>query len=357
MIEAFSRRITPFMPLPSPDLFSGGKTGGMPESFFSEREFFSSGRAALARAVALLNPDSSSKVFLPYFFCPQIREMLKKKYSVAYYEDLPSEREPRFSSLKARSGDIVVAVNFFGLRRREAWDKWKSENPGLILIEDHSHAPFSEWALSSSADFAFASLRKWAPLPDGAWLWGKGRRPSKIFYKGGDAGEFAFRFLEGAALEAFGIYDEKIYYGAENILYTLPKMTRISEYSLKILKNLNVEKIASLRVESMSAFLSALRLPESVCELHSGNVEPSGFFSYFPCFKFDSSSARDKVYARLRDEGEFACINWGVLGGEASENARRESSTSFQIPIDFRHSVSDALKLADLMNSLCGDFA
>ena len=143
LIEVFSRRITPFMPLPSPDLFSGGKTGGMPESFFSEREFFSSGRAALARAVALLNPDSSSKVFLPYFFCPQIREMLKKKYSVAYYEDLPSEREPRFSSLKARSGDIVVAVNFFGLRRREAWDKWKSENPGLILIEDHSHAPFS----------------------------------------------------------------------------------------------------------------------------------------------------------------------------------------------------------------------
>src|ERR671922_295368 len=40
-----------------------------------------------------------------------------------------------------------------------------------VVVEDHSHDPFSPWALGSEASYAFSSLRKTLPIPDGGILW------------------------------------------------------------------------------------------------------------------------------------------------------------------------------------------
>jgi hypothetical protein len=51
-----------------------------------------------------------------------------------------------------------------GWEERRAASEW-------LLVEDHSHDPFSPWAVGSSADYAFCSLRKTLPVPDGGLLW------------------------------------------------------------------------------------------------------------------------------------------------------------------------------------------
>ena len=66
--------------------------------------------------------------------------------------------------------DVVLAVNYFGVRAGEPWQQWR-EKHACVLLEDHSHDPVSGWAQSSRADYAFSSLRKTMPVPDGAILW------------------------------------------------------------------------------------------------------------------------------------------------------------------------------------------
>ena len=66
--------------------------------------------------------------------------------------------------------DLVVAVNYFGVRTKEPWEHWRSRHD-CILLEDHSHDPVSSWALTSTADYAFSSLRKSMPITDGAICW------------------------------------------------------------------------------------------------------------------------------------------------------------------------------------------
>ena len=63
----------------------------------------------------------------------------------------------------------MLVINYFGLRA--ATDVLIPEGFSAEIIEDHTHAPTSSWALMSNADFCFASLRKLYPLADGGAVW------------------------------------------------------------------------------------------------------------------------------------------------------------------------------------------
>ena len=86
--------------------------------------------------------------------------------------------EPRWETIGAGRGDAVLAVNFFGAGTGTGWADQRAAADWL-LVEDHSHDPFSPWAVGSNADFAFSSLRKTLPVPDGG---SSGRRASPIFH-------------------------------------------------------------------------------------------------------------------------------------------------------------------------------
>ncbi len=88
---------------------------------------------------------------------------------VETFQDGPGALARALSSAAPRPGDVLMRVNFFGLRDFSAE---RLELPGgVVLIEDHTHDPFSPAAFHSQADFCLASLRKWLPMPDGAALW------------------------------------------------------------------------------------------------------------------------------------------------------------------------------------------
>ncbi|MFI6173825.1 hypothetical protein ACIBCN_44130 [Nocardia sp. NPDC051052] len=56
--------------------------------------------------------------------------------------------------------------NLFGLRTRPNYVGIQG-----LVVEDHTHDPLSHWAKETTADYAFASLRKTLPIPDGAVVW------------------------------------------------------------------------------------------------------------------------------------------------------------------------------------------
>jgi len=126
-------------------------------------------RHAVAALVQMKSANSPT-LWLPSYFCPEVADCCGRYCQIREYRDLPHWDGPDWKSLQPEAHDIVLALNYFGIRDGEPWKKWR-EQAHCVLLEDHSQDPFSEWAQTSTADFAFASVRKTLPIADGAVLW------------------------------------------------------------------------------------------------------------------------------------------------------------------------------------------
>lgn len=115
-------------------------------------------------------PLAGHALWLPTYFCPEVAESCRDICAIREYRDSPGWAEPDWKSLRPGALDVVLAVNYFGVRAGEAWSLWH-RNSGCILLEDHSQDPFSSWAMTSTADFVVVSARKTLPIADGALLW------------------------------------------------------------------------------------------------------------------------------------------------------------------------------------------
>jgi len=134
--------------------------------------FLQTGRSALLTIWNYILKRPNSVLFVPDYFCSDvITSWSRNGIPVSFYYDNPLCDCPEWSSLKPKPGDVVLSVNYFGVRDGVVWDDWRGNNKDIILVEDHTHDPFSAWAVSSQADFAFASIRKIFPVSDGAIVW------------------------------------------------------------------------------------------------------------------------------------------------------------------------------------------
>lgn len=133
---------------------------------------FSNGRGTLLSLARQLDHGSGRRTLhLPSYFDMETTAILSPVYDVKWYRDLPTDSSPDFGTLQPAPGDVVLALNVFGIRDGRYWADWVQHHDSVTLIEDHTHDPLSAWAQQSRAHFAFASLRKTLPIPDGGILW------------------------------------------------------------------------------------------------------------------------------------------------------------------------------------------
>ena len=99
------------------------------------------------------------RCFIPTYFCQEVTATIAETgVEVAAYEDSPLNAAPESVAVIAGSGDLVLLVNYFGLRDVRAYDSVRA--CGADILEDHTHDPWSSWARSSKAEYCLASLRK-----------------------------------------------------------------------------------------------------------------------------------------------------------------------------------------------------
>lgn len=363
-MRTFSKAITPFMPLPSPDILRSSDACEI-GNFLAKRELFASGRDAMFRIAKILGGKPA--LWIPRFFCPPLLKPLSEFFQIQFYDDYPSMPLPEFNTLNATEGDVVLAVNFFGLRGNhiniDSWRNWKSKNPKITLVGDFTHAPFCRAQECDAFDFVFASFRKSLPIPDGAFLYTARGNPSPMFSNMSPAGicDFAADFLQAAAL--CGTYgpishteDEYLYYRAETKLNSRRHFSPISAFSQKTLRRLDIKKIETARAENAMAFSNAVLSAGNphVEELNRKfsnfeNLEDCSIFA--PILKFSKPSLRDSVYDALSKVGARPCIYWGGFGKGADKRTLKEESSLLAVPLDFRHSLDDALKAASIVIS------
>jgi hypothetical protein len=249
----------------------------------------------------------------------------------------------------------VLAVNYFGFRSGEPWRQWR-ENHTCILLEDHSHDPASPWAQLSQADYAFSSLRKTAPVPDGAILWSPQghplpHAPDEEEDFSGSALKLAAmiwkrEYLEGRASSAVKPLYRQWFREGEDVFDRTTEVSSASRFSKQYL-------IAGMPVqwrhqrESNTRHL--LNQRNDTSKIHplcvswaSGNAPLAAIFS------FDSQTTRDLTRKRLEAANIYCPIHWPAPSD--SDYAVRElAATILTVLTDHRYGRADMDRIASVL--------
>ena len=313
--------------------------------------WFALGRHALQ---ALLQRIGTRRLWLPDYFCHEVARRWADVADVRLYEDDPRWPEPRWESLRPGPRDAVVAVNYFGVRSAEPWSAWRARTE-CVLVEDHAHDPACEWANASDADYAFSSLRKTLPVPDGAILWS----PRGLHLPDQPAGGADGSDLKLAAMLLKGEYLG----GGDDHL-----KERFRRLQLDGEERLAEADVSGASPATREALVRGVPLPwrarraenaaRLIAALHEWNAaEP--LFSEWPAdaaplgavFVFGSGDERDRVRELLREADVYCPVHWADAATSRSDRVRELARRILTIPTDWRYSAADMARIASLVRS------
>lgn len=135
------------------------------DTFIPQPQYYADGRLAL---VSIILQQQWKRIWFPTYFCYEVIEFVKQFITICFYKDHPLEENDSdiITTLPYKEGDALIRINYFGLRTKRS-----NTNIPVPVIEDHTHALISNWALNSDADWCIASLRKTLPIAMGGILW------------------------------------------------------------------------------------------------------------------------------------------------------------------------------------------
>lgn len=321
--------------------------------------FYSTGRVALLRAIEnWRGVGHLGTLHLPGYFCPAVTDSLREAgIRIRLYEDNPAEPAPDWSTIACREGDVVLAVNYFGVREGHGWRRWHQAQRRVALIEDHTHDPFSPWARESGADYAIASIRKLYPIPDGGVLWspaghGESREPFRRVTLAATL-KYAAMKLQAHCVRhpssypylkwsyrSFQIYGERCYYGV--------RTQGMTNWSREIVGQGVPQAWRDRRRENVAFFLNQEPVP-GVAPLFCH--WPAGACPFQVVLLFQSQAVRDHVRRELISRRIYCPIHW-AQGPDAPASARGLGSRILTIPADQRYGPEDMRRISGILRSV-----
>lgn len=317
-------------------------------------QLFATGSSILLSIHRLLKPNQRRfRLHLPSFFCMEVAAKLKTVFDVCWYRDLPTEFVPDFNSLHPLSGDLVLAVNLFGVREGSAWQNWFNRHDDVLFIEDHSHDPFSLWAQQSTADYAIASLRKTLPIPDGAIIWSPQNlelpKPSsseslgasqkltamllkQAYLKGANVSKDAYRLLQIQGEQQLSVETQ----------------AAASSFTSNILNCLTIAQLRQQREANVRLFLQLSSTFPHQDWTPLFTTWPSGSVPFNSIVLCKTNEIRQRLRHFLIRRNIFPAIHWQQPLGELSSNdaiALDLSRRILTLPCDYRYSDKDITQL------------
>jgi hypothetical protein len=328
------------------------------------KALYSLGRDAVHGAWEILRASRDiQRLFVPDYFCHEVsRAWTARGIPVQSYFDNPSLSQPRWDDLgDAGPEDLVLAVNYFGVRSQEPWIDWRATHPEPLLLEDHSHDPGSCWALGSQADFAFASVRKVLPLPEGAVLWSpRGHElptPTEMQLHAGSALKLAAMMLKGSYLDGSpdpaetkerfrGLQAE----GERQL--TSQRLARPAPWTRDLLargypsqwrrqRELNVRRLLELVDDQTPAEALFRTWPDGHCPLAA-------------VFLFPSLEMRQLARNRLIESDVFPTVLW-TMDQPVQPESDALADRLLCLPADQRYGPSEMERIRDVVTSISWD--
>lgn len=308
--------------------------------------FFSSGRAALYAALCAEKTEASLQVVLPNYLCSSVIDAVNDAglvYSFyhiqdslypdmdslvgsvcatedsRYKKDTRSENESRFkndskSQNDSRSRTAIILINYFGLLDlNETIEAIRKQVPEPIIMLDDVQNYYG-FETESDYDYAFTSLRKWFPVPDGGILKVKNKAKRKalleVYDLMNDSNLFVSYKLSGDLLKSYRevIKDEvclELIEKGEELLDHNYKC-RISDISYKLFNTYikKEQENAANRRKDNARYLHEGLLKLNIKHIYKESAVPL----FIPVFL--DSDKRDVVRKKMFDNNIFCPVHW-----------------------------------------------
>lgn len=313
---------------------------------------------ARASVLAVARHQIKTRLWLPVYFCPHTRDYWRRSgLDIIHYSDHPILPHPDWTTLTPRKGDMVIAVDYFGVRSPHHWLGWQDAHPGVILLEDHTHDPLSGWARFSKADYAFASLRKTFPAPDGAIVWSPARHSLPSEPEG--------RCWSGSALKmAAMIWKSEYIHSRERDTIKKDLFRRFQIDGEDELSKHSNEQVApwtrellrrgfpvqwrNQREQNVRSFLE--QLSQSKCVRPLFNSWPQNHCPFNPVLITNTPTQRDDLRSHLIAAKIYPPVHWKLTENSLSE-AHEIASRVLTLPVDHRCTYNDIKRILTVLES------
>ena len=310
--------------------------------------------AALCQAHLFQAQPQRATLWLPSFFCADVARACRPLADVREYQDDPRWPEPRWNTLQPAPQDLVLAVNYFGVRSPEPWDAWRDAHP-CVLVEDHTQDAFSAWARNTTADYVLCSVRKTFPAPDGAFLHSPRLLPLPPPPPAGDGSGCGMKltamlykrdYLEGRLPADIKPRYRELQLAGEERMAQAP-IAAISPFS----KTLVAGGFPAMWRERRQA--NAQRLLDSLSEWKGADPLyrswPENHAPFDLPLVFADSGERDRWQQLLREENIFCPVEW--IPETDDTNAADLASRILSLPLDHRYLPEEMEQIAGVLLS------
>lgn len=332
-----------------PAALLSAERGGLPGWLPARHALYATGCGALSDLLRLLAP--AGRLHVPAYYCMGVAEALSAQVPIAWYQHLPDGRGPRWDTLRITDGDVVLAQNLFGRDDGAPWNAWMQAHPGVTVIEDHSHDPFSEWACASTAAYAVASLRKTLPLPDGGLLWsprGLDLPEPHGPQSPGASKKLAAMLLKAAWRDGRPIPKERFralqQQGEQELLCSTAPASAVTVATLPLLDLIGLRTASARHASALMDALSSRTADWWVCGGGPFRVQ----------VECASPGLRDALLAHLARRWIYAPVHWRQDRDHfwsGDEEAAELATRMLTLPVDHRCGPGDLRRIAEAMHA------
>ena len=299
------------------------------------------------------------KCILPAYTCGVVLEpFINKGWKVFFYHlsyDLKIHNEEILSLLKYNPS-IIILQTYYGFDTLEkCFDIYPIiQKNKCIIVEDLTQSIFVE-RKKSGADVLIGSIRKWFPIPEGAFI------TTKLNIKLNDI-KYNNIFLE-YQMKAMLLKDEFLRTQdylikdqfrflnkkAEEELNNKNGIRTIHPYTLQILSTLDLENIKKIRNRNYQILYDTID-NAGVGKVFD-NFESDIFPYYFPIY----TKKRNRVQTELAQKGIYATVFWEkhpALLGKLNHIEEDIYDCLLGFPVDQRYSEEDMYYIANAINAL-----
>lgn len=314
---------------------------------FNDATLLANGRQCI---VVLIRQYGWKRIWMPDYFCYEVIDTIKEQTGimVIFYEDNPLN-EGQVEKLPFREGDVLLRMNFFGLR-----DKRSNKNIPCPVIEDHTHDPFGHWALYSDADWCISSIRKILPIPEGGMMWSpKGHSLSIALESSKENEQIAATRWEGMEMKTAYLKGEAVSkdefrkrYTETEEFFDRAEPSKIDNRSRDVVSkklDINLWQIAKRK----NWLLLRSLVNGNGCTIVEPEDETCTAFSLTLLMK--SKAQRDALRMQLIVAWVYPAILWTVPDN-ASKCSRDFSDRMLSIHCDGRYTENDVRQLAGILN-------
>lgn len=349
--------ITPAeMKLSSKPLMSPIQQCGIPGEHYL---WLTSGRQCIEYALEISSEKLPNKIaVIPSYTCHTVvQPFLNRGFEVFTYsleKDLSTSVSEILDTVEKFDAAVLLVHQYFGFStiKGNLKELLQLYSKKITIIEDCTHSLYSHIP-RIHADFYIASIRKWCGVPDGGFIISKKKalnlsllpynkeleekkcKASLLKY------EFLFKGI-GAKSPFLTQYRE-----AEDILESQKLYTGITDLSIKIQSNLDIEELKRRRRNNYDLLYRELNALSSVTPL-MGRLPLEVVPLYFPILVEN----RNDLQGKLAENAIYAPIIWPKPDSlMASDVANTLYRSLLCIPVDQRYDADDMLRIVKIIKN------